>query len=109
MWVMRYKKSFMYTKKIWAHDEHSECRLGDVVRVQPLGYRIGPWKTYVLSKILHREPRDDVVALRGSDERNLLLARRAETEKEESLPDPRPPRIDSVAAGSSGTEASSPP
>ena len=21
------------------------CRVGDVVRVQPLGYRLGPWKT----------------------------------------------------------------
>ncbi|CAJ1430291.1 unnamed protein product [Effrenium voratum] len=58
MWVMRYKKAFRFTKKVWAHDEHSECRLGDVVRIQPLGYRIGPWKTYVLVKILHREPRD---------------------------------------------------
>eukprot|EP00971_Amphidinium_carterae_P258987 5139923-Amphidinium_carterae.1 len=48
MWVTRYKKAFRYQKKIWAHDEHSECRLGDVVRVQPLGYRVGPWKTYVL-------------------------------------------------------------
>ncbi|CAE7471213.1 rpsQ [Symbiodinium natans] len=45
MWVMRYKKAFRFTKKVWAHDEHSECRLGDVVRVQPLGYRLGPWKT----------------------------------------------------------------
>eukprot|EP00811_Abedinium_folium_P013425 NODE_22480_length_706_cov_3.975820.p2 GENE.NODE_22480_length_706_cov_3.975820~~NODE_22480_length_706_cov_3.975820.p2 ORF type:complete len:140 (+),score=22.54 NODE_22480_length_706_cov_3.975820:124-543(+) len=78
MWVMRYKKAFRYTKKVWAHDEHSECRLGDVVRVQPLGYRVGPWKTYVLVRLLHREPRD-ADSLRGSDARNLLLARREES------------------------------
>ncbi|EER11506.1 conserved hypothetical protein [Perkinsus marinus ATCC 50983] len=45
MHVMRYKKTFRYTKKIWAHDENSECRLGDIVQVQPLGYRMGPLKT----------------------------------------------------------------
>mmetsp|Transcript_46333 Transcript_46333/g.128930 ORF Transcript_46333/g.128930 Transcript_46333/m.128930 type:complete len:141 (+) Transcript_46333:168-590(+) len=75
MWVMRYKKAFRYTKKVWAHDEHSECRLGDVVRVQPLGYRVGPWKTYVLVRTLHREPRDDELGLRTSDDRSLLLQR----------------------------------
>lgn len=71
MWVMRYKKAFRFTKKVWAHDEHSECMVGDVVRVQPLGYRLGPWKTYVLSRILHREPRDEL-APRASEKRNLL-------------------------------------
>merc|ERR1711865_701673 len=86
MWVMRYKKAFRYTKKVWTHDEHSDCRLGDVVRIQPLGYRIGPWKTYVLVKVMHREPRDDDVALRGSDERNLLLSRRVEIEETASGP-----------------------
>lgn len=59
MYVVRYKKTFRYTKKVWAHDEASEARLGDVVRLQPLGYRIGPWKNYLLVKILHREPRDE--------------------------------------------------
>eukprot|EP00392_Amoebophrya_sp_AT5.2_P018876 g19525.t1 len=38
MFVMRYKKAFRYAKKVWAHDESNEARLGDVVRVQPLGY-----------------------------------------------------------------------
>ena len=71
MYVMRYKKSFRYTKKVWAHDEFSESRLGDVVRVQPLGYRVGPLKTYVLKEIIHKETRDGT--LRGSDRRNLLL------------------------------------
>ena len=75
MWVMRYKKAFRFTKKVWAHDEHSECRVGDVVRVQPLGYRLGPWKTYVLARVLHREPRDDELAPRASESRNLLLSR----------------------------------
>ncbi|CAD7926746.1 unnamed protein product [Amoebophrya sp. A25] len=70
MWVMRYKKCFRYCKKIWAHDEKNDARLGDVVRVQPLGYRLGPWKTYVLTKVLYREPRDEG-SLRGSDARNL--------------------------------------
>mmetsp|Transcript_38479 Transcript_38479/g.86772 ORF Transcript_38479/g.86772 Transcript_38479/m.86772 type:complete len:146 (+) Transcript_38479:99-536(+) len=82
MWVMRYKKAFRYTKKVWSHDEQSECRLGDVVRVQPLGYRIGPWKTYTLVGVLHREPRDEEGAPRGSDERNLLLAKTVEPEKQ---------------------------
>ncbi|CEM02574.1 unnamed protein product [Vitrella brassicaformis CCMP3155] len=58
MYVVRYKKSFRLTKKVWAHDEQSEARKGDVVRIQPLGYRIGPWKTYVLTQVLHKEPRD---------------------------------------------------
>ncbi|KOB61809.1 hypothetical protein PFHG_03545 [Plasmodium falciparum HB3] len=40
MYVVRYKKTFRYTKKIWAHDEKSEAKVGDVVRIQPLGYRI---------------------------------------------------------------------
>ncbi|CDR97465.1 30S ribosomal protein S17 [Babesia bigemina] len=53
MYVVRYKKTFRMTKKVWAHDEHKEAKLGDIVRVQPLGYRIGPWKTYVLSRVLH--------------------------------------------------------
>ena len=26
-------------------DDLQRCRVGDVVRVQPLGYRLGPWKT----------------------------------------------------------------
>lgn len=59
MYVVRYKKTFRYTKKVWAHDEASEARLGDVVRLQPLGYRIGPWKNYLLVKILHKEPRQE--------------------------------------------------
>ena len=59
MYVVRYKKTFRYTKKVWAHDEASEARLGDVVRLQPLGYRIGPWKNYLLVRILHKEPRPD--------------------------------------------------
>ncbi|KAL8274660.1 hypothetical protein Esti_001375 [Eimeria stiedai] len=59
MYVVRYKKTFRYTKKVWAHDEASEARLGDVVRLQPLGYRIGPWKNYLLVRILHKEPRDE--------------------------------------------------
>lgn len=79
MYVMRYKKAFRYTKKIWAHDEHSECCLGDVVRVQPLGYRLGPWKTYVLARVLHRSPRDDDL-IRTSDQRNLLLSNRVDAE-----------------------------
>ncbi|EER05745.1 30S ribosomal protein S17, putative [Perkinsus marinus ATCC 50983] len=76
MHVMRYKKTFRYTKKIWAHDENSECRLGDIVQVQPLGYRMGPLKTYVVRTILHQEPRDagDKSCLRGSDARNLVMA-----------------------------------
>jgi ribosomal protein S17 len=72
MYVMRYKKSFRYTKRVWAHDEGSEARVGDVVRVQPLGYRVGPLKTYVLKDILHQEAREG--QLRGSDRRNLLIA-----------------------------------
>ncbi len=71
MWVMRYKKAFRYTKKVWAHDEFSEARLGDIVRVQPLGYRVGPMKTYVLKEIIHKEVREGT--LRGSDTRNLAL------------------------------------
>ncbi len=60
IYCVRYKKTFRITKKVWAHDESSDARLGDIVRIQPLGYRIGPWKTYVLNKILFREPRDEV-------------------------------------------------
>ena len=71
MYVMRYKKSFRYTKKVWAHDENCEARLGDVVRVQPLGYRLGPLKTYVLKDIVQKEVREG--ALRGSDARHLDL------------------------------------
>ncbi|EDO08546.1 Ribosomal protein S17 family protein [Babesia bovis T2Bo] len=55
MYVVRYKKTFRMTKKVWAHDEYKEAKLGDIVRVQPLGYRIGPWKTYVLSRVLHTQ------------------------------------------------------
>lgn len=55
MYVVRYKKVFRMTKKVWAHDEHKEAKLGDIVRIQPLGYRIGPWKTYVLSRILNKQ------------------------------------------------------
>lgn len=55
MYVMRYKKSFRYLKKVWAHDEQSACRVGDIVQIQPLGYRIGPWKTYNLKKIIFRD------------------------------------------------------
>lgn len=56
--MTRYKKTFRYTKKVWAHDESGEAKLGDVVRVRPLGFRIGPWKNYVLLRIIHREPSD---------------------------------------------------
>lgn len=73
MYVMRYKKSFRYTKKIWAHDEHSEAKLGDIVQVQPLGYRIGPWKTYVLRKIIHKEGSGGNERLRGSVVRNMAV------------------------------------
>eukprot|EP00386_Alphamonas_edax_P000131 GDKI01000335.1.p1 GENE.GDKI01000335.1~~GDKI01000335.1.p1 ORF type:complete len:146 (-),score=30.38 GDKI01000335.1:352-789(-) len=58
VYVVRYKKTFRLTKKVWVHDEDSVARMGDVVRVQPLGYRIGPWKNYVLVRLLHREPRE---------------------------------------------------
>jgi ribosomal protein S17 len=72
MYVVRYKKSFRYSKHVWAHDENNSCQLGDVVRVQPLGYRVGPLKRYVVASILHKEPRDETV-LRGSDMRNLTV------------------------------------
>jgi len=72
IYVMRYKKSFRYTKKVWAHDEASESRVGDLVRVQPLGYRVGPLKTYVLKETIHKDAREG--NLRGSDRRNLLLS-----------------------------------
>mmetsp|Transcript_44485 Transcript_44485/g.81237 ORF Transcript_44485/g.81237 Transcript_44485/m.81237 type:complete len:159 (+) Transcript_44485:68-544(+) len=101
MWVMRYKKAFRYTKKVWAHDEHSECRLGDVVRVQPLGYRVGPWKTYVLVRILHREPRDEEIGQRTSEARNLLLSGRAE-------PDDPAPTIPSLRAAPADDSPSKP-
>lgn len=55
MYVVRYKKTFRMTKKVWAHDEQSQASLGDIVRIQPLGYRLGPWKTYTLAKLLHKE------------------------------------------------------
>ena len=29
---------------VWAHDERHQAQLGDIVKVQPLGYRIGPLK-----------------------------------------------------------------
>ena len=73
MYCMRYKKSFRYTKKVWAHDEFSEACLGDIVRVQPLGYRFGPMKNYVLKEIVSKETRDG--SLRGSEARNLALVR----------------------------------
>lgn len=59
MYVVRYKKSFRYTKKVWVHDEKSEARMGDIVRIQPMGYRIGPWKTYMLKSVLYRAPTTD--------------------------------------------------
>lgn len=71
MYVMRYKKTFRYTKKVWAHDEEGEARLGDVVRVQALGYRVGPMKTYVVKEIVQKEVREGTV--RGSDARSLDL------------------------------------
>jgi len=73
MYVMRYKKYFRYTKKVWAHDEKSEARLGDIVQIQPLGYRIGPWKTYVMRKLIHREGSGGAERLRGSDVRNMAV------------------------------------
>ena len=73
MYVMRYKKAFRYTKKVWAHDEHSEAKLGDIVQIQPLGYRIGPWKTYVMRKIIHREGVGHELRLRGSEVRNMAV------------------------------------
>eukprot|EP00397_Hematodinium_sp_SG-2012_P055438 GEMP01067655.1.p1 GENE.GEMP01067655.1~~GEMP01067655.1.p1 ORF type:complete len:153 (+),score=34.62 GEMP01067655.1:193-651(+) len=80
MYVMRYKKAFRYTKKVWVHDEKSEARLGDVVRVQPLGYRLGPWKTYTMVSLLHKQPRDEE-SLRGSDARMLFLADDSESKE----------------------------
>jgi ribosomal protein S17 len=71
IYSMRYKKSFRYQKKVWAHDENGECHLGDIVRVQPLGYRIGPLKNYVLEEIISKEVRDG--APRGDAVRNLGL------------------------------------
>jgi ribosomal protein S17 len=73
MYVMRYKKTFRYTKKVWAHDEHSDANLGDIVQIQPLGYRIGPWKTYVMRKIIHREGAGGADRLRGSEVRNMAV------------------------------------
>lgn len=73
MYVMRYKKAFRYTKKVWAHDEHSEAKLGDIVQIQPLGYRIGPWKTYVMRKLIHREGVGNAQRLRGSEVRNMAV------------------------------------
>ena len=73
MYVMRYKKSFRYTKKVWAHDENSEAKLGDIVQIQPLGYRIGPWKTYVMRKIIYKEGMGGTEQLRGSDVRNMAV------------------------------------
>ena len=73
MYVMRYKKYFRYTKKVWAHDEHSQAQLGDIVQIQPLGYRIGPWKTYVMRKIIHKEGSGGTNRLRGSDVRNMAV------------------------------------
>ncbi|KAF8818027.1 putative ribosomal protein S17, partial [Cardiosporidium cionae] len=60
IYVVRYKKTFRYTKKVWAHDESNNASLGDIVRVQPLGYRIGPWKNYVLVAILNKELGDGI-------------------------------------------------
>jgi ribosomal protein S17 len=74
MYVMRYKKYFRYTKKVWAHDENSTAKLGDIVQIQPLGYRIGPWKTYVMRKIIHKEGSGGAERLRGSDVRNMAVA-----------------------------------
>ena len=73
MYVMRYKKSFRYTKKVWAHDEKSEAKLGDIVQIQPLGYRIGPWKTYIMRKIIYKEGMGGTSQLRGSDVRNMAI------------------------------------
>ena len=84
IYVVRYKKSFRYTKNVWVHDENNECRIGDIVRVQPLGYRIGPWKTYTLATMLHREPRDDL-SLRGSDARQLVLGNSEDKLEREAL------------------------
>eukprot|EP00916_Digyalum_oweni_P019599 GHVL01032658.1.p1 GENE.GHVL01032658.1~~GHVL01032658.1.p1 ORF type:complete len:134 (-),score=14.73 GHVL01032658.1:40-441(-) len=61
VYVCRYKKSFRKILNVWAHDEHSEAKLGDVVRIQPLGYKIGPWKKYNLVRIIHRQPANDVI------------------------------------------------
>ncbi|KOB88202.1 hypothetical protein PFDG_04696 [Plasmodium falciparum Dd2] len=44
MYVVRYKKTFGETKKKWALDEKREAKVGDVGRIQPRGYRNGPWK-----------------------------------------------------------------
>ena len=73
MYVMRYKKSFRYTKKVWAHDENSLAKLGDIVQIQPLGYRIGAWKTYVLRKIIYKEGSGATGRLRGSEVRNMAV------------------------------------
>jgi len=90
MWVMRYKKAFRYTKKVWAHDEDSATRLGDIVRVQPLGYRLGPWKTYQIVEVLHREPRGEE-NLRGSEARMLCLA--DDAEKKEQINEEQTPGL----------------
>jgi hypothetical protein len=70
---MRYKKAFRYTRKVWAHDENSAAKLGDIVQIQPLGYRIGPWKTYVMRKIVHKEGVGVSERLRGSEVRNMAV------------------------------------
>ena len=72
-YAVKYQKSFRYTKYRWAHDEKEECRLGDVVLIQPMGQRIGPWKTHLVVKVLHKEPRDGPNGLRTSDRKNLHL------------------------------------
>ena len=44
--------------------------MGDIVQVEPLGYRLGPMKTYLVSSILHKDARDEG-SYRGSDTRHL--------------------------------------
>ena len=69
-WVWRFHKAYRKKKKVWAHDEFNECRGGDLVRIKPLGYRLGPMKTHVVTRIIHKTWRDEL-ALRGSDARHL--------------------------------------
>jgi small subunit ribosomal protein S17 len=48
-----YKKPYKRTKKVMAHDEHNQCRVGDIVKImewRPLSAR----KRWMLVEILQR-------------------------------------------------------
>lgn len=51
--LMVRKKSF---KKIMAHDENNECRLGDIVRIRP-SRPLSKRKNYTLHEILKKDPK----------------------------------------------------